>query len=146
VTSPADPLSLGLAMGRMMQRNKDALGFIPTGGDKGINRSIAAGQVVVAEVDGQLVGYVQWTDANAEHVRIHQCVVSDVWRGSGIGRQMIEVVRTVRPGRVLTCRVRDDLSANEFWARVGFDRIGQETHETSGAPINLYQCGEVEGG
>src|SRR5207237_833572 len=127
-------------MGKLMQRNKDALGFIPCGlTDKGINRSIANGQVVVAEIDGELVGFCQWTDADAEHCRIHQCVVKDSERGSGIGRRMLATLQAVRPGRALSCRVRDDLSANEFWMRIGFDRVGCETHETSGQLINLYQ-------
>lgn len=138
VTSDADSFAVLSAMKRLMQLNKDCLGFIPVGGDGGLTLSIIAGRVIVAEADRQIVGFLAWTE-NPDSIQIQQCVVSDAWRRCGVGRSMLAELAAQRPGKSQQCKVRDDLAANEFWRGCGFTLCGHHTHETSAAQLNQYR-------
>ncbi|MGI9293603.1 MAG: GNAT family N-acetyltransferase [Pseudomonadales bacterium] len=57
------------------------------------------GQILVAEVDGLIVGYVsvlaktssgEIDDGDIEYGLIYDLVVTDRWRGKGLGRRLIE--------------------------------------------------------
>lgn len=136
--SRADPMSLGDDIRQLMQANKDALGFIPVGGDSGITVSLLAGRVVVAFLDKRLVGYLLFCETDQE-VKVQQLVVADAVRGCGIGRRSLDFLKTARPKVPFTCRVREDLHANGFWRACGFDLVGFDTHETSGARLFKYR-------
>ncbi len=138
VTSDADSFKVLSAMKTLMQANKDCLGFIPVGGDGGLTLSILAGRVIVAESDGLIVGFLAWTE-NPDSVQIQQCVTADAWRRCGIGRGMVAELESLRPGKPLRCKVRDDLAANEFWRGIGFQLYEHTTHETSAAQLNSYR-------
>lgn len=129
-----------------MQAEKHALGWIPAGLDGGIMAMMKRNKVILCLVDGELAGYVAFSErladfeaVNDPHVTVNQCVVADAVRGCGLGRRMIELLKRNRPGVPLRCKVRDDLEANGFWAAVGFHHAGWETHGTSGARLNCYQ-------
>jgi GNAT superfamily N-acetyltransferase len=120
-----------------MQANKDSLGFIQCGGEAGLGISMAAGRMVVCEIDGLLAGYLSFTET-PERVRIQQLVIADAWRRCGLGTDLLRVLRTSRPNVPVSCRVRDDLIANEFWRARGFAVESHATHETSGARLFCY--------
>lgn len=139
---PDDPMSLTGELTALMKAEKDALGFIPSGGLGGLSLSVAAGRLIICRVDGRLAGYVAFTE-NDDDVKVHQCVTEDVFRGCGYGRRMVELLAESRPGKTLKCRVRDDLPANEFWTAIGFQWYGNDTHETSGQRIRKYRRNPV---
>ena len=144
LTNADDSLRVVNDITRLMKTEKDALGFIPSGGDQGLTLSVTAGRVAVCYVDGVLAGYAAFTE-NDEYVTIHQCVVSDSQRRCGIGKRMVELSRETRPAKSVRCKVRDDLAANEFWKGIGFASLWQdgssfETHPTSGQRLNRYEC------
>lgn len=129
---------IGRAAQDLMQQEKHGLGWIPAGGAAGITLMMNRGKVIVALVDGQLGGYVAFSET-PEHVTVNQCVTQDAYRRCGLGRRMIELLKRNRPGTPLRCKVREDLPANDFWTAIGFTRTGDEPHPTSGSRLNCYQ-------
>lgn len=137
LTNADDSLRVVNDIVRLMRTEKEALGFIPAGGDKGLTLSVAAGRVAVCYVDGVLAGYVAFTE-NEKYASIHQTVVADSQRRCGIGRKLVELCRESRPEKYWVCHVRDDLIANEFWQGIDWQSEGFTTHETSGQRLNAY--------
>lgn len=121
---------------RIMRADKDCLGFIPAGGTEGLAVSLAAGRVFLAFADGRVIGYAAVT--HRETLNIHQCVVVDAYRRCGIGSQLVGAARAAWPHLATRAKVRDDLPANDFWSRIGFEIVDHETHETSGSRLNVY--------
>lgn len=142
MTTDQDGRELSEQIRVLSRYDKDALGFIPAGGEQGLSVLIPRGRVAVCHVDGELAGFCAWT-TNEESVKIHQCCVSDAHRGCGIGRSLVQCVRAARPGLPVSCRVRDDLPANEFWTAIGFARVGTDTHATSGSKLNVFAAGPL---
>lgn len=122
---------------RLMSQDKDALGFIPAGGTQGLLTLVQRGQLIMAYADNTLVGYCALT-MTKEHLNIHQACVRDEFRLLGLGRQIVDLISTTWPDRILTAKVRADLGANEFWSAIGFTHVDQWKHKTSGNPINFY--------
>lgn len=136
LTGPAEPIGLSEEVRQLMRTEKDSLGFIPAGGDGGLTQSIIAGRVAVAQADGMLLGYAAWT--HRELLRIAQVVVADAHRGSGIGRRLVAEARRAHPSLRAVAKVRDDLTANDFWRGIGFELTDSETHETSGSRLHVW--------
>jgi ribosomal protein S18 acetylase RimI-like enzyme len=88
---------------------------------------IAAGHVVVIEVDGSIVGYmVAW--AESEAYLIENIAVASAWQGNGRGRQLIDyAIREARRLRLAAVRLYTNVAMTEnlsIYARLGF----VETH------------------
>lgn len=137
-TDETDMESANPALLHLMRRDKDALGFIPCGGDGGLAVLIKSGRIIVAEHDKRIIGYAAFTVGN-NTINIHQACVTDEFRLEGVGRRIVQAVHE-RYGYELPlkCCVRDDLPANAFWAALGFTRLDQFRHKTSRSTINTY--------
>jgi predicted GNAT family acetyltransferase/predicted GIY-YIG superfamily endonuclease len=138
LSSPRTPVYLVTAMRTLSETEKDALGFIPMGGSRGVNDYIETGNVVLAVQGRDLVGYLLFGKGNGQEATIQQTVVADRVRGTGIGRRMIACVRDKLPRHTLWARVRSDLEANGFWGAVGFRHVETTTHSTSCAALNVW--------
>lgn len=123
---------------KLMTADKDALGFIPAGGEKGLKALVDRGQIILCEDRKQIVGYAAFT-MNKETLNIHQCCVRDDYRLLGLGKQMERMIETNWPEHIIQAKVRDDLAANEFWQAIGFELADQWSHKTSRKPINFYR-------
>jgi GNAT superfamily N-acetyltransferase len=82
----------------------------------------------VAELEGRVVG-MAWLISREQEAELEPLVVSEPFRGRGIGRQLVEaVIEAVRGSelRQLTVRpvARNDL-AIRFFHGLGFDVLGQ---------------------
>jgi predicted GIY-YIG superfamily endonuclease/GNAT superfamily N-acetyltransferase len=140
VTIPGEPKATMQAILWMMRRDKDALGFVPCGGDQGIEQLVDRGLIALAEAGGEIVGYASHTlNPSGTRVTIHQCCVRDDARLMGLGSQMIALINQRHPDQELVAKVRDDLAANHFWNAIGFKHIQQVIHPTSKNKINHYQ-------
>jgi predicted GIY-YIG superfamily endonuclease/GNAT superfamily N-acetyltransferase len=139
LTVAGDGLRLSEQVRELSRYDKDALGFIPAGGSQGVTVLIEAGRMAVCHIDGQLAGFCAFTE-NAEAVTIHQCCVADEHRGCGVGRELVTTIRQSRSGKPTSCKVREDLPANEFWTRIGFAQVGTMTHATSGMRLHIYSA------
>jgi GNAT superfamily N-acetyltransferase len=89
--------------------------------------------VMVAEVDGEVVGklelFLAWKSTHGRFGVIRRFVIKDGWRGSGIGRQMLDaaLARCAAEGcsfAELTVDVTNP-EAHAFYKRIGFveDRV-----------------------
>lgn len=138
-TADESPLTM-MDISKMMQAEKDRVGFIPIGGEHGMIRYARRGNLVVAQYEGttHVVGYLYWSATVAE-THVHQAIVADALRGTGIGRRMIRFLAEAHPAKGMSARVRDDLNAVGFWERMGFAVARTERHATSGSTIRVYE-------
>lgn len=127
----------------LMRQNREELGFLPVSGDCGMRGCAERGQVIYAQQGCMIIGYVVYTHSS-EYVTIHQCVVKDSHRGGGIGRELVRHVKAHAEAlRIkVKCSVRDDLPANEFWQAIGFRKLSEIKHATSGNILNVYSTEE----
>lgn len=137
-TTENDPDDVLKQVLHLSKADKDALGFIPIGGQEGINVIARAGKVCVAERDGRIVGYTAFTE-NEYAVNIQQCCVKDGERGCGIGKKMVSFVHESRKDKMMYAKVRFDLAANDFWKAIGFKLVAQVRHKTSGNELYVWE-------
>jgi N-acetylglutamate synthase-like GNAT family acetyltransferase len=130
---------------RMMRAEKDALGFIPAGGDAGLNTLVSRGRIALAFQAAELIGYAAYTVNPAQELaNIHQCCVKDEYRFMGIGLSLVQKVAETWPDALLTAKVRTDLAANHFWSAIGFKQVATVKHPTSGNLIHHYHLNQGE--
>lgn len=123
----------------LMRKDKDALGFVPVGGNKGISMLLAKRQIILATENGQTCGYAFYTmNPSKTHVSIHQACVADEARLKGHGQQLVDYIAAKHPDAELIAKVRTDLAANHFWLAMGFAIQDEKVHETSGSLIHHY--------
>lgn len=160
-TGPNEPLSVGLWIRSLMQRDRGALGFIPAGGSEGLQYLIDRGKIAIASVNGEPVGYAAFTikdwrlkeraegkpvcpaveldAAKVDTCKIQQVCVQDDARLLGIGRQLVSSIGILAEHRRVQCNVRNDLPANSFWQALGFEHVSTFKHPTSGSTLYHYQ-------
>lgn len=87
-----------------------------------IGSAIAAGQVVVAEADGQLVGVGQRGRSGADHV-VYKLYIHPEHRGRGLGPKLIDALTSQLPAGARWLYI-EHFAANEragaFYEREGF--------------------------
>jgi hypothetical protein len=125
---------------RLMSDDRDALGFIPCGGNEGIVELAKKQQLIIAKLGRMCVGYTAITlSNNGEWANIQQCCVADAFRTMGIGRRMVELATDTWPGRNFRAVCRDDLAANHFWESIGFTLTDSKRHKTSKSILNIWE-------
>lgn len=80
---------------------------------------------VVAEVDGETVGFARVTGDGALSLYIEDVIVKDEFRGGGVGaamvRRLVDKIETkVAPGAMIALLAAED--REEFYERLGFER------------------------
>ena len=123
----------------LWKADRDALGFVPMGGENGIEVEMRKGNVLVTEIEGDILGYVYFTaNVARDVVTIQQCCVRDDARLYGFGRQMVDMVDAIGNWKKIQARVKEQLAANHFWQAIGFTVDEEHIHETSGNLIVEY--------
>jgi hypothetical protein len=94
-----------------------------------------------------IVGFVHFRCCKDGHATIYEIAVAPDWRGKGVGRKLVEAVCT--HARLHSCtRLRlkcpIDLPANGFYQRLGFVRIGIETHDGNRRPLAIWELDLLE--
>lgn len=124
---------------RLMQVERDCLGFIPAGGEQGLEVLWAENKIVLAFLGDRFVGYCVFTvERFGTQANIMQIVVKDEARGYNLGAEMLAQVVASGAYMAITAKVRVDLTANEFWMHQGFALKGTVTHKSSGGRLNHY--------
>ena len=89
---------------------------------------VGAKRIWLATIDGEVVGMVGVIQTEDE-IELEPIVVSEQWRGRGIGRQLAErVVAEARAdgmGQLLARPVARNAAAIRFFHDLGFDALGQ---------------------
>lgn len=122
----------------LVRANKDGIGFIPVGGAGGLSWAASRGKLLLGTVGQELAGFLLFSQGRAG-CRIQQVVVADRHRRCGIGKQLVDYLGRSRPKEVLSCWVREDLIANEFWTGIGFEVIDLKKHKSSGSTLLQYE-------
>ena len=116
--------------------NKQWLGFLP---DAGFEDRVAAGTLLAAVAQGELMGYVLF-DLPGNRVKIVHLCVDPKYRTSGVARQLVDEVSSrhqTRVGIELACR--RDFPASGLWPRVGFHPAGERPgRATAGSVLTVW--------
>lgn len=135
--------SLSEGMKRLMNEEKEALGFIPAGEEStgGSMDWLRKQTVALALHNTTVIGFAGCTrNERLDHVKVHQCCVTDAWRKIGVGRKLVRLVAdTIGLGKIV-CTVRSDLAATEFWKSLGFIIVNERKHKTSGSTLIDFEC------
>lgn len=114
----------------LAKSQKATLGFLP---DAAFTDRINRGHLVVAVIEGQVVGYVLFDLRSSQIKLIHVCV-DPQQRGENLGKRLLDFVVSNQPmarGMIAHCR-RDYVGMNRFWAGSGF----QPMNEKPGRALN----------
>jgi len=125
------------AIKTLADQHKRELGFVRRGT---LLESITHDHLLIAELHGQPVGFVQFHHRRDGQTTIHVIVVDANTRRQGVGGQLLNNLQAIclKRGQTrigLKCPV--DLNANDFYRQVGFTLIGQEAGKIR--VLNLWQ-------
>jgi len=143
------------AVKRLADEHRHELGFVKLAA---LEKAIQERRLFVAVVPSSLVpcppsrvprivGFVHFRCCKDGHATIYEIAVAPDWRGKGVGRKLVEAVCT--HARLHSCtRLRlkcpIDLPANGFYQRLGFVRIGIETHDGNRRPLAIWELDLLE--
>ena len=143
------------AVKRLADEHRHELGFVKLAA---LEKAIQERRLLVAVVPSSLVpcppsrvpriiGFVHFRCCKDGHATIYEIAVAPDWRGKGVGRKLVEAVCTY--ARLHSCtRLRlkcpIDLPANGFYQRLGFVRIGIETHDGNRRPLAIWELDLLE--
>ncbi|HEX4815086.1 MAG TPA: GNAT family N-acetyltransferase [Nonomuraea sp.] len=80
---------------------------------------------LIAERDGQAIGYVSWMErislwAGENYLALDDLYVRDAERGHGVGEQLMRAAAQTAKGKVIRWEVAEDNeAAQRFYARIG---------------------------
>jgi ribosomal protein S18 acetylase RimI-like enzyme len=118
-------------------RHRHELGFVPAAA---LVEAAQEHRLLVALLDGKVVGFVHFRCCRDGHATIYEIAVLPEHRQRGVGRALVEAVcqeAALRGCVVLQLKCPIDLSANEFYRRVGFTEASIE--EGRRRPLRLWQ-------
>jgi len=95
------------------------------------NELVPAAQVVVAEADGTMLGFVT-IDATGY---LDQIVVAPEQWGSRLAAALLDEAKRLSPTNVALLVNKDNARAIRFYERNGFTHAGEDVNPTSGRPV-----------
>ena len=105
---------------------KHELGFVLR---PALARSIARGEILVAENNAGLIGFVEYHHRQNEQTTLYHIAVEPDHRGQNIGRRLVGALindaQKYGKGFILL-KCPADLPANHFYAALGFIQVGSE--------------------
>jgi putative acetyltransferase len=94
---------------------------------------IPAADVVIAEADGAMIGFVT-VDPKTHY--LDQIVVAPEHWASGVGRALIAVAKELSPSGLELHVNADNARAIRFYEKLGFSISGDEVNPISGKPVH----------
>jgi ribosomal protein S18 acetylase RimI-like enzyme len=125
------------AVKAIADRHRHELGFVPAAA---LVEAAREPRLLVAVLDEKVVGFVHFRCCRDGHATIYEIAVLPEHRQRGVGRALVETVAqeaALRGCVALQLKCPIDLSANEFYRRVGFTEAGIE--EGKRRPLRLWQ-------
>ncbi|MFI6182988.1 GNAT family N-acetyltransferase [Nonomuraea sp. NPDC051191] len=80
---------------------------------------------LIAERDGQAVGYVSWFErisfwSGQDYLALDDLYVTDAERGNGVGERLMQAAAEAAEGKVIRWEVTEaNVAAQRFYARIG---------------------------
>ncbi len=126
------------AVDKLMKRHVSTLGFLPHAALEDYLQK--KGVLGAKDQDGRLVGYLMYA-ANRERFRIAQLCVSQVRRGQGVARKLLEALKaSAGTQKVITLRCRNDFEAHHMWPKLGFVPVNESPGRSKeGLPLTLWR-------
>lgn len=111
------------AVKRLADRNRDALGFVLR---PSLREQIDKGEMLVAEQEGQLAGFVDYHQRKDRQLTLYHIAVLADQQGQGVGYALLDALQAIARHAgcskiVLKCPI--DLEANHFYQRYGFQLL-----------------------
>lgn len=134
MASPAQVAPFADAARAIADSDRDSLGFYPP---QVYQHAAQDGNLFVAvDTSGKVPKFAGhlWFGTRYPQIKVHQLAVAPSMQGCGIGRILIEsLVKFAEDHQFLTisARVAEDLKANGFWNRLGFETHRRETGGTA---------------
>jgi putative acetyltransferase len=97
------------------------------------NELVPSAQIVVAEHDGAIVGFVT-VDPKTGY--LDQIVVAPEHWGSDIGPTLLDEAKRISPKGIELLVNKDNLRAIHFYEKHGFAYAGEDRNPVSGLPVN----------
>lgn len=117
-------------------RHKVELGFVrrPT-----LALALAGNEVLVAEVDGEVVGFVHYHHRRDQQTTLYNIVVTRDYRQRGIGAALLATLcgeaRTHHKDHIIL-KCPSELDANGFYADLGYSLL--RTERGKHRPLNIW--------
>ncbi len=108
------------AIKQICDLHRKELGFVRR---PALQKSIFANEILVAEVENNVVGFVDYHHRRDNQTTLYYIVVLEAYRKQNIARQLIEHLSTDSLQHQKTCirlKCPTDLSANQFYEHLGF--------------------------
>lgn len=107
--------------------HREALGFIVAAS---FADAIRRNQLLVADHSGEVVGFVRYNHRiRGDETALYDICVADSAQRQGVGRLLVETLSAscrLHARRTIVLRCPENLPANGFYARLGFQRIHVE--------------------
>lgn len=109
---------------RLAKANAATLGFLP---DSAFADRVRKGTLIVAELDGEVVGYCLYDLPRAGHIKLVHVCIGEAARGYGAGTAMVDAAISVNPNAIgVLAYCRDDYPGiDRFWAACGMAPRGE---------------------
>ena len=127
---------------QIADRHRTELGFVmlPV-----LKEAQAKGWLLVAKVGHTVIGFVNYRLRKDKNITIYEIVVDDSHRNSGIGRKLIETLKSkLHPDAYIRLKCPVGLPSNEFYACVGFEHTAIEPGKKR--QLNVWKIRGVEDG
>lgn len=122
--------------------NRQSIGFVMRGA---LEEGVTRGWLLVAEQDGDVVGFAHYRHCvRLPHTTLYELCVTKTHRGQGYGKSLITAIRQEAQhlGKCIKLKTPVDLSANGFYAALGFQCVG--TEQGKKRALNVWTL-EVQG-
>lgn len=124
------------AIKALVDAHRRELGFVPL---PALREALRRGWLYVAEVEGRILGMIDWWARRDAVVVLYNIVVDPQQRSAGVGRQLVATMiawaRERRAGEIqLKCPA--ELPANDFYRRLGFQLTRREAGRRR--PLNCW--------
>lgn len=114
------------AIKELADRHKHELGFVFR---PALDRSIARKEVLVAENNTDVIGFVEYHHRRDDQTTLYHIVVAPAHRGMGTGRALINALRLEARDlgkSVIQLKCPADLQAQSFYEHIGFRSVGRD--------------------
>jgi N-acetylglutamate synthase-like GNAT family acetyltransferase len=114
------------ALKELVDSHKHELGFILR---PALARSIARGELLVAENHTGVIGFVEYHHRQDEQTTLYHIVVTPDYRRMGVGEALVNILQTEARAldkSFIQLKCPADLPARSFYEHIGFHSVGEE--------------------